>query len=71
MTETSTRYVIQMFSKLNGRYTDLEGQLTDGYKTLDEAREAFAAGWVNLKRNLPNAQFQIVERIVTETPHEI
>ncbi len=74
-TESRTRYWIQMQCDLLGSdYADVEGQLTDGYGTLQEARRA-APGlrdWRRLEGNLGSpVRLRVVERTVTETAFEI
>jgi hypothetical protein len=75
MTETRTCYVIQIHSTVIPRWTDLDGQLTDGYISVEQARKALAGGWWDLDRLKGTlggeVRFRIVERTVTETPFEI
>lgn len=63
---TTTRYVIQMYSTLDKRYNDLEGQLTDGYQTPEAARDAFAKRWERLSTHFPRERFKLIERTVIE-----
>jgi hypothetical protein len=70
--QSRTYYVIQFYSDLCGQgWTDLDGQLTRGYETLTQAREAFATQWDRKKLALIYGGFRIVERTVTENAFEI
>lgn len=74
VTESRTVYVIQMWTELYGRgWTDVDGQLTDGYPTLDAARAAFPKirDWDAYKGVHGEVKVRIVERTVTETVREI
>ena len=74
MAESRTTYVIQIYSTTIPRWADLSGQLTEGYRSVAQARKALACGWWDLERlnnTLGEVRFRIVERTVTETAYEI
>ncbi len=73
MTESRTTYVIQIRSTVIPKWTDLSGQRTDGYDSVEQAGQALATGWdvERLKETLGDVRFGVVQRTVTETRHEI
>lgn len=75
MTESRTTYVIQIRSTVSPEWKDLDGQLTDGYNSVEQASKALNGGWWDLEKLKGTlggeVKFRVVERTVTETAFEI